>query len=425
MSRSQKLTDAKVKSLKHSGAASKKSGQPLRDEHADTVVPGLRLVVTPAGTKSWIVRGRLNGKTLSYTIGKYPAYALGAVDKPKTARHLAREALNAIGRGEDPRANRREDRANTVTAVAADWVKRDQKGTRRVGDTERLLARDVLPYIGDRPITSIVKADIKRLVDRAADRSPYAGNHVVSRVHRLFAWAVEADYIATNPARGIKKPIGIKQMSRDRVLTDAELAAVWRATGDIAWHFGHAVRLLILTGARLNEIARLRWDEVDIDTGTITLEGDRTKTGAPHVIPLSGPALDVVKHLDGNWHVKAVDGAPPYVFTTTGRTPVSGWSRAKRQIDARCPDLPAWVFHDLRRTLATGLQRQGTRLEVTEAALGHTSGSRGGIVGVYQRHHYSDEKRAALDGWGRHVWFRTATWRRLPSPASRVVPFAR
>jgi integrase len=374
-----------------------------RQEIPDTIVPGLYFIVQPSGAKSWSIRARLHGKPIKYTIGKYPAYELGSVDKPNTARCLAQQALNAIHRGKDPRTIRNEERANTVKAVAAEWIKRDQKGNRRVGETERLLDRDVLPHIGDRPIISITKPDIKRLVDRATDRSRYAGTHLVSRVHRLFAWAVEADYIATNPVRGIKKPVTMKEMARDRVLADGELGAVWWATGDIAWHFGQAARLLILTGARLNEIAQLRWSEVDLETGTIALEGERTKTGAPHIIPLSAPALEIVKHLDEKWHVEAVDGAPSFVFTTTGRTPVSGWSRAKRQIDSRCPDMPAWKLHDLRRTLATGLQRQGTRLEVTEAVLGHTSGSRGGIVGVYQRHDWAEEKRAALEGWGRHV----------------------
>ena len=138
-------------------------------------------------------------------------------------------------------------------------------------------------------------------------------------------------------------------------------------------------------------------------------------------VPLSPAALRIVGELRHKHYVKPVGDAPEYVFTTMRRTPISGWRQAKTLLDDVAiqvrrklavnagddPDavkgLPPWRIHDLRRSVATGLQKLGGRLEVIEAVLGHTSGSRAGIVGVYQRHAFEPEKRKALDAWARHV----------------------
>jgi integrase len=183
------------------------------------------------------------------------------------------------------------------------------------------------------------------------------------------------------------------EKSRDRVLSDEELKRVWEAAGEIGWPFGPIIRLLILTGARREEIGGLRWSEIKGDR--IELSGDRTKNGKPHIIPLSAPAITII---EGLHHVHG----SKFVFTVTGETPVSGFSKVADRFESMLA-LPDWRLHDLRRTVATGLQRLGVRLEVTESVLGHTSGSRAGIVGIYQRHTWSDEKRAALDAWARHV----------------------
>jgi integrase len=148
-----------------------------------------------------------------------------------------------------------------------------------------------------------------------------------------------------------------------------------------------------LTGARREEIAGLRWSEIDGDT--IKLEGARTKNSEAHLIPLSAPAKTL---LDSMPRIAGSD----FVFTTTGEKPISGWRQPKIKLDT-ASGVTGWRIHDLRRTVATGLQKLGVTLQTVEAVLGHTSGSRGGIVGVYQRHDFADEKRAALEAWGSHV----------------------
>jgi integrase len=182
--------------------------------------------------------------------------------------------------------------------------------------------------------------------------------------------------------------------SRDRVLSDDELAPVWCAACAMPAPFGSAIRLLILTGARREEIGRLTWKEIQGDT--IRLTGERTKTDTAHAIPLSECARNILGAVPRI-------GRARFVFTTTGETPVSGWSKAKSALDVRTGALPGWRIHDLRRTIATGLQRLGFKLEIIEAVLGHTSGSRAGIVGVYQRHSFIEEKREALEAWSRYV----------------------
>jgi integrase len=174
---------------------------------------------------------------------------------------------------------------------------------------------------------------------------------------------------------------------------------VWSAAKKIGWPFGSVLQLLILTGARRGEIADLRWAEVS--GNACRLAGDRTKNGEPHTIPLSKPAAAIVAELP-KVAVDANGNTSELVFTTNGKTPISGWSTAKRSLAD--DDLPSsWTIHDLRCTVATGLQRLGVGRQTIEAVLGHVSGSRAGVVGVYQRHSFDKEKAAALEAWGAHV----------------------
>jgi integrase len=180
------------------------------------------------------------------------------------------------------------------------------------------------------------------------------------------------------------------------VLTDSELRSVWQAADTAGGPFGALVKLLILTGQRRDEVARMTWSEIDTEARLWTLPGERTKNDQPHEIPLNKPAMAILKALPRI--------GERFALTSTGEAPSSGYSKGKRRLDALLPpDMPDWRLHDLRRTVASGMARLGVSLPVIEKVLNHTSGSFAGIVGVYQRHGFSDEKRKALETWGRFV----------------------
>jgi integrase len=279
-------------------------------------------------------------------------------------------------------------------AVVEDWLRRDQSQNkqRSLYQASRAVERDLLPAWKSKRVDEISKRDVIELLDSISDRggSPVMAVRTQAYIRRFFRWCIERDILKADPTLGLPRASNGK--SRERRLTDSELAKVLAATNSIGT-FGPVIRLLALTGARREEIAGLRWSEIDGDT--IKLEGAHTKNDEAHLIPLSAPAkalLDSMPRIAGS----------DFVFTTTGEKPISGWSQPKIKLDT-ASGVTGWRIHDLRRTVATGMQKLGVTLQTVEAVLGHTSGSRGGIVGVYQRHDFADEKRAALEAWGSHV----------------------
>jgi integrase len=221
------------------------------------------------------------------------------------------------------------------------------------------------------------------------------------RLSKFFNWCMERRLVKVNPCLGVWRPSAGN--ARERVLSDNEVRWLWRAAESLGYPFGPALRLLLLTGQRRGEVGGIRWDELSEDGSTWTLPASRAKNGMAHVVPLSPQAQELIASV----HVIA----NTFIFTTDGRTHTSGWSKVKKRVDARMAELaraenaaiPDWVIHDIRRTVATGLQKLGVRLEVTEACLNHQSGSRAGIISVYQKYQYGDEKRAALEQWAAHV----------------------
>jgi integrase len=183
---------------------------------------------------------------------------------------------------------------------------------------------------------------------------------------------------------------------------DHELALIWRAADATDYPFGPFTKLLMLTGQRREEIAGMRWSELDPDLTTWTLPRERTKNAEPHQVPIVPWARTILAGLP------RMVGSD-LVFTTTGRTSISGFSRAKTTLDAAVTKLNGgvpiapWRIHDLRRTMATGMARLGVQLPVVEKLLNHISGSFAGVAGIYQRHDFADEKRQALEAWAQHL----------------------
>src|SRR5262249_4569438 len=266
---------------------------------------------------------------------------------------------------------------------------------RTIEGTQQLLDLHVLPRWRRRLITDITRRDVLDLLDGlVADGRPVAANRALTAIRKMVNWAIGRDILATSPCASVKPPT--PEQARDRVLSDVELGNVWRAAEELSGPFGALVKLLILTGQRRDEVARMAWREVDLDARLWTLPKERSKNGQPHDIPLSDLAV-------------ALLGSQPrisdtFVLTTDGKSAASNYGANKRRLDALLPaDMPPWWLHDLRRTVASGMARLGVNLPVIEKVLNHSSGSFGGIVGVYQRHDFAGEKRHALERWGAHV----------------------
>jgi integrase len=300
--------------MKLTAAAIERVKAPARGQvdYFDAAFPALALRVTARGVRSWVYFGRVHGKVKRATLGRYPALSLAK------ARQKAGETADAMRQGVDPAAAKRAARRavrDSFEAIADEWLKRDQAHNRSYAEVKRIIERDVLPAWEGRLIFSIGRRDVLELIDAVVDRGAATmARRLHAHLHRLFRWCVGRGILEANPMADSPKPGA--DVKRDRTLNDAELALIWKATGELGWPFGPAFRLLVLTGARREEVGALRWSEIHDDT--IELEGARTKNGEPHDIPLCASAIEL---LDGLPHI----AGSKFVFTTTGETPVSGW----------------------------------------------------------------------------------------------------
>jgi integrase len=351
-------------------------GAAERREIPDGYLRGLYLVVQPSGSKSWAVRYRYGGRSRKHTIGAYPVFDL------KAARDNAGKVLRAVSEGRDPEQRR----SGSVEDVVAQFLERHCKDyrPRSLKETERLLRVNLAKWHG-RNIDSITRADVRAML--ASIDAPITANRVHSITRKLFNWAVENDIIVSSPVAGVRPPS--QEKSRDRVLTDDELIKIWRAAPE--GPFGGIVKLAILTGQRRTEVSQMEWAEIAGDTWTLPKE--RTKNGRQHEVPLSRQAKAVLENLPRI--------SDRFVFSYD-TTPFNGFSKSKARLD-KASGVVNWTIHDLRRTTASGLAKLGVSLVVIEKILNHVSGSLAGIVGVYQRHEFADEKRAGLQQWADHV----------------------
>lgn len=227
-------------------------------------------------------------------------------------------------------------------------------------------------------------------------------NCVLSAVSGLYSWALNRGLVESHPAVRLRPPV--KERPRQRVLTDAELAVLWHAWDAIGAPWGPAWQLLVLTGCRRGEVAGMRWDEIDRDWWTV--RGSRTKTGAPHRVPLVPDALALLQAMP------RLVGCP-YVFTVTGRRPLVSWTRTVRRVRA-ATGIEDATIHDVRRVVRSGLARLGIPTDIAERVLGHTMDR---LRSTYDVHTYDAEKHRALTTWSAHVSRIVTT---APAPALAI-----
>jgi len=384
----------------------------------DDDLSGFGLKVTPAGNKVYLVQYRLGGrgsKTRRFTLGMH-----GSPWTSAGARSEAERLLTLVRQGVDPAAVK-EERQRVAVDLAfgtysdlflREYVRRKWKAS--YDDAARIFRLHVCPVLKDKPLPSIRKADLTAVIDALPTEQAALRRKVHAVMRRLFRWAVGRGDIERSPLEGLEAPP--VPDARDRTLSDDELRLAWLAAGKLGYPFASMYRLLIGTGQRREEVAGLDWKELNRGAAEWHLPAARAKNGKASVVPLSAPMiaeLDVVAKSDA-WPKRG------FVLSTNGKTAVSGYSRAKSRLDAAMlrlatqeasdsghdpadVEVDAWRVHDLRRTVATGLQRLGVRFEVTEAVLNHVSGAKAGVAGVYQRHDWKPEKRDALNAWAVHV----------------------
>lgn len=372
-----------------------------RQEIPDSLCTGLYLVLQPTGRKGWQVRYRHGGVHRRMTLGGYPILSLAE------ARQRARAALASAAEGRDPAAEVKAAKAPKPEAgrdkfgnVVDLFMRRHASRNRRADDVAAMLKREVLPKWADRDIHDITKRDVIDVLDAIVDRgSPVSANRLRAHLNTLFNWAKGRDIITANPLDGVKPPA--PETARDRVLTDDEVKLFWSACDLIGQPFGPLFKLLLLTGQRRGEVGGMTDREIN---GTVwTIPAARSKNGDEHTVPLPAGAVALLKG------VPRIAGRAGYIFTTTGASAVSGFTRAKDRLDAEIIKLnqgepiSAFTLHDLRRTAATGMAGLGFPPHVVEAVLNHRSGTRRGVAGVYNRFTYADEKAAALEAWSRRV----------------------
>ena len=389
-----KLTQLAVERLKPPAAG--------RVEYFDSQLPGFAIRISETGRKTWIAMYRVSGKLVRETIGTLDTFPSVA-----DARDLARQSLQQAQRGINPVAVRRQQKAataapDTLGAVIERYL--SEYAVRRMRpdyfkETQRALKVDIVNSIGaNRPIREITRRDIRAALGKIVSRgrAPHA-SHVLAYVRAALNWTVREELIETNPAAGIPDPDPRKRedRERDRHLSNDEIKLFWAGCGKIKEPYGSLFRLLLLTGARRDELAHATWSEFDLDKREWTLPRRRSKNDKAHTTHLTPLAMEILE---------ALPRIGALLFTTTGRTPVSNFAGACRRLAAEMgASVPHFTLHDLRRTIATGMADLGIAEHVLDRVLNHAGRKVSGTARIYNRHEYLKERQAALEAWSRHV----------------------
>jgi integrase len=403
-----KLTDTFLKTFRPAPGA--------KDRLAfDTECRGLGVRATAGGNRVFLVQwtDASTGRKQREPLGVWGGITLDQ------ARAGARARLGRVAQGFNPAAERikakaedqkqrdltaaaKEEARFTMEALISDWAKLHLAGKREryATEAERALRVAFASHLAC-PASALTHAAVTTVLDKLAGdgKAPIAGR-TMAYGRACYGWAVKRRRLAVNPFAGLPVIQGANP-SRDRVLTDAEVGAIWRASGSMELPFGPLVRLLLLTAQRREEVAALRWSELSTDLSTWALPAARAKNGRAHVVHIAEPARAILAS------VPRITGQD-LVFSVTGTTAPSGFSKAKLALDAAIAkdageDIAGWRFHDFRRTAVTWLAGGGFPPHVADRLLNHVGGSIQGVAAIYQRSEFLSERKAALSAWSAHV----------------------
>jgi integrase len=369
----------------------------------DDDMPGFGVRVMPSGFIGFLVQYRA-GKGRGAPTRKVSLGAYGKITVDQ-AREAAKLELGKAILGGDPVAERKAVQAEALRSnertfgkVLDRFAKQHLTTLRTGAEVERALRRHALLRWQNKRIDRVSKGDAISLLDDVTDsNSPFAARLLRAYLHKLFTWAEGKDLVAANPVRGTAKPAIV--IERDRVLTDSELVAFWASADALPYPWGPYLKVLALTAQRRDEVASMRWQDVDLNAGLWRIPRESTKADRAHEVPLSEP----VKLL-----LEGIERLGEHVFTNSGLVPIQGHSKLKTRLDTAMlaalrqsspkAVLPAWRVHDLRRTAATYMGRGGVQRDSITLVLNHALG---GVTSIYDRAGRLPEKRHALDTWAR------------------------
>jgi integrase len=423
-----RLTQSAVEKLK-----APKGG---RVEYWDKHVPGFGLRISDRGRKTWIAMYRVRGKLVRETLG-----TIAVIPNVGDARDQARESMLKARAGKNPVAERRErqlvekaqaeELPDTFLAVSERYLEEYAKKHTKPAtwkELKRQLDVDVNPLWGTRPVGSITRHDVTDLLDRIVGRgSPLQANRTLARLKTLFKWVVDEELVDSDPTKRVRKVV--KETARDRALTDDEIRLFWFGCDQLGWPFGPMFKLLLLTAQRRDEVGGMNWSEIDLDKRSWILPREKAKNDRAHQVHLSALAFEIIDDLPKI--------GTRFLLTTNGERPVSGFSKAKERLDKHMLDLlraelaatgmdaeaaaiDGWILHDLRRTAATGMAKLNILPHVVDKILNHVSGTIRGVAAIYNRHEYTEERKAALEAWSHYVESLVR-----PAPSSNVVRLGR
>lgn len=388
-------------------------------DYFDTTVPAFGVRVSVAGARTYFVMTRVHGKLTRLTLGRAKLTDDDLGLSLKDAREKAGQWVELTGRGIDPRQLKTQERQdneararNTFKAVGERFMRQYAEPRLATSTQEEyqwaLFGRDTAAW-ANLPVSAITRADVRAVLDAMVERgSPAGANKMRAYLSKFFNWCAEKDLLETPPTDRITPP-GPKVIG-ERTLSEAEIVEVWQAFDAEGGTFGALFKLLLLTGQRRGEVAGMRAAELaglDGERPMWEIPGTRTKNGRPHLVPLAPQVAAIIR-------ARPAFGAEDLLFTTTGTTAASGFSKSKARIDAwiaaqrakaGIKPMPDWTLHDLRRTMVTLMNdRLGIAPHVVEACINHVSGSaKAGVAGVYNKALYLTERREALMAWAGFV----------------------
>ena len=424
-----KLTDAAVQRLKAPSGG--------RVEYFDATLPGFGIRVagptprSPDGRRTWVLLYRHKGEQRRLSLEPtYPALSLA------DARKQAGDALGLVSKGVDPAAVKAKakepvEKPDTFATIVETYLTRGlekkARAPRYVVETRRNFTNHVLPRWGDKPLAAIARKDVIAMLEDIAEHGtdrkvegkafhaaggPIAANRVLAAVRALFNWSIRRGLVEINPCALVDLPGN--EVPRERTLTSPEMKELWPHFEALGYPFGPFFQLGLITAQRRTEVAEMRWADLDLEAKTWTIPADQNKSGRTHVVPLSTMAVDLLVELPRKTLTEKNGSTrpSPYVFTSDGDVPISGFSRAKERVgekalahrraaDPEAADIPDWGIHDLRRTAATEMGRLGIPEFIISKVLNHAA--RGVTGRVYNQYEYLTEKRHALDTWAAYL----------------------